>query len=296
MICLAALTASTILAAEAGSERARHEMAEGKKEYRRANFLGAIEHFKVAAALDDDWIAAKFALAGAYASEVVPGLDTPENQRLGQQAIEVFHKILERDPQNANALKDVGLVHLNLKRYGQAREYFKKALAGAPDDPDLYYSLGWVDWAITYQDISKRKAKQGLRMDDEFKNSQASRQLCGKIRTDNQALMDEGITMLQKAMDKRQDYDDAMAYTSLLYRRKADLECSNPRARTEDLRLSRKWINEGLAARKHKGANQQPSGSKYLRAGDDGLEIGNLEFIALPQAPRWPEGTTEPPR
>jgi len=36
-------------------------------------------------------------------------------------------------------------------------------------------------------------------------------------------LVDEGIASLQKAIQLRPDYDDAMAYLNLLYRRKADM-------------------------------------------------------------------------
>jgi hypothetical protein len=36
-------------------------------------------------------------------------------------------------------------------------------------------------------------------------------------------LIEEGITDLQKAISLRPDYDDAMAYLNLLYRRKADM-------------------------------------------------------------------------
>jgi hypothetical protein len=37
------------------------------------------------------------------------------------------------------------------------------------------------------------------------------------------ALVDEGIADLQKAILLRPEYDDAMAYLNLLYRRKADM-------------------------------------------------------------------------
>jgi hypothetical protein len=36
-------------------------------------------------------------------------------------------------------------------------------------------------------------------------------------------MIEEGITDLQKAIQLRPDYDDAMAYLNLLYRRKADM-------------------------------------------------------------------------
>ena len=37
------------------------------------------------------------------------------------------------------------------------------------------------------------------------------------------SMVDEGISSAQKALQIRPDYDDAMAYLSLLYRRKADM-------------------------------------------------------------------------
>ena len=47
-------------------------------------------------------------------------------------------------------------------------------------------------------------------------------------------LVEEGITDLQKAISLRPDYDDAMAYLSLLYRRKADMvESADERASLE---------------------------------------------------------------
>src|SRR5439155_13481597 len=37
------------------------------------------------------------------------------------------------------------------------------------------------------------------------------------------SLVDEGIAALKKAIELRPDYDDAMAYLNLMYRRKADM-------------------------------------------------------------------------
>jgi hypothetical protein len=44
-------------------------------------------------------------------------------------------------------------------------------------------------------------------------------------------MVDEGIADLKKAIELRPDYDDAMAYLNLLYRRKADMvESADERA------------------------------------------------------------------
>jgi tetratricopeptide (TPR) repeat protein len=288
-ICLVALAATAILVAGCSPDKAaRREMAQGKQAYRKANFEDSAEHFKRAAALDDDWIGAKFALAAAYASQVEPGVDTPENQRHAQQAIAVYLTILQRDPQNTNALKNIGFIYQYLGRLDQAREYLKKAVAAAPDDPDLGYLLAVVDWITSYKNIKDRKMQQGHRMDDEFKNTQSDRQLCVEIRADNQARVDEGLVILQKAIGQRQNYDDAMAYVSILYELKADIDCGNPQAQLEDLRLSKKWTDEGVAARKRRGANQPESTSENLRTLDEGLETGTVPFFSPPPPPPTP--------
>jgi hypothetical protein len=57
---------------------------------------------------------------------------------------------------------------------------------------------------------------------------------------------------LNKALSLRQDYDDAMAYMNLLYRRKADTECGDPQAAAEDVKTANDWSDKAMAARKKK--------------------------------------------
>jgi len=47
--------------------------------------------------------------------------------------------------------------------------------------------------------------------------------LRGEYTTKYGSLVDEGISNLQKSIQLKPDYDDAMAYLNLLYRRKADM-------------------------------------------------------------------------
>jgi hypothetical protein len=63
---------------------------------------------------------------------------------------------------------------------------------------------------------------------------------------------------LKKALDLRPDYDDAMAYTNLLYRERADLECGDMAARAEDDKTADDWVNKTMATKKAK-AEKQPT-------------------------------------
>src|SRR6266436_5718274 len=97
----------------------------------------------------------------------------------------------------------------------------------------------------------EESAKVGL-MQDEWKKN-----VCEMLRDKNSAVIQDGITMLQKALDLRPDYDDAMAYLNLLYREKGDLECDDPAARAADLKTADEWVDKTMATKKIK-AEKQP--------------------------------------
>jgi hypothetical protein len=55
---------------------------------------------------------------------------------------------------------------------------------------------------------------------------------------------------LQRAVEINPNYDDAMQYLNLTYRRKADLECPNDAARKADLAQADEWVQKAIGARK----------------------------------------------
>jgi cytochrome c-type biogenesis protein CcmH/NrfG len=50
---------------------------------------------------------AKSYLATALAQNVVPGLDTPDNLKTAQQAIDIFQEVLAKDPHDVNSMKQI---------------------------------------------------------------------------------------------------------------------------------------------------------------------------------------------
>jgi tetratricopeptide (TPR) repeat protein len=250
--CFVALAMALLLMIGCRSHKARREMEDGKKEYRASNFKTAAEHFKAAAAFDDDLVAAKLDSGVAYSALYEPGVDTPENERFGQQAIDAFQKALEKDPRNLVGLKALGCTAMNMKRFEQALDSRKKALAVDPTDPESYFWVGAVDWSAVYEDTRVRKTKLGLGTEDPFRDTQNDRQVCQEIRAVDASHVAEGIAMLQKAIEKWPDDDDAMVLLHLLYLRRADMQCQDPKAQAEDRRLSEQMINEAMAARKRR--------------------------------------------
>ena len=56
-----------------------------------------------------------------------------------------------------------------------------------------------------------------------------------QIKEENAPLVEEGLQYLNQAMANRANYDDAMAYMNLIYRRKADVDYGNA-ARSRQIR------------------------------------------------------------
>jgi tetratricopeptide (TPR) repeat protein len=232
--------------------KARDQLNKGVQAYRGANYEQAIEHFKNAVSLDGDLKVAKMYLATAYAQQYVPGVETPENLRNAQQAIEEYKNVLQGDPKNVTSLKGIAFLYMQQKKFDEAREYYKKAIDADPNDPETYYSVGVIDWSQTFQDAGQVKGTAGLHIEDELKGK-GSQKLCDQMKAKDAQNVEEGMKMLQTAIDKRQDYDDAMAYMNLLYRRKAnDMTCEDAEARADYVKTANDWSDKAMTARKKK--------------------------------------------
>ncbi|HKV93834.1 MAG TPA: tetratricopeptide repeat protein [Candidatus Angelobacter sp.] len=251
-VTVLAVAATLLATAGCNKLKARDQLNKGVQSYRGANYEEAIEHFKNAVSLDSNLKTAKMYLATAYAQQYVPGVETPENLRNAQQAIDEYKEVLKSDPQNVTCLKGIAFLYMQQKKWEDSREYYKKAIDADPNDPETYYSVGVIDWSETFKDAGDIKSKDGLRVDDELKGK-GSAKICDEMKTKDGENVDEGMKMLQTAIDKRQDYDDAMAYMNLLYRRKAnDMTCDDAEARANYIKTANDWSDKAMAARKKK--------------------------------------------
>ena len=85
-----------------------------------------------------------------------------------------------------------------------------------------------IDWTQAYQPRLEARAKLGLKPTDEIKDKKVCADLHEGHQGANQAVVEDGIAKLQKAIELRPDYDDAMAYLNLMYRERADLSATTP--------------------------------------------------------------------
>lgn len=260
--------------------RARDQLNKGVQAYKSMHYEQAIENFKTASSLDPSLPLARLYLATAYANSYVQGVDTPENNQFAEQAIANFKQVIDGTPPPPKATKIASLKGIasilfnqatalvNEKNFTagaakleEAKDYQKKIIAEQPDDAEAHYSIGVIDWTLTYKPRMDMRAQLHLTdASQPIKDPKA----CQDLKTKNEPFVTEGIDELQKGMDARKDYDDAMAYMNLMYREKADIECGDLAARQADLKEADGWVQKTMDTKKAKSEKQSQQGGIVL--------------------------------
>ena len=212
--------------------RARDLLNKGVAAFKEAQFDKAVEDFKEAKELDPDLLNARLYLATAYASQYIPGAPSEENQRHGQEAIQEYREVLEKDANNLSAIDGLASILYQMagqpfdpKRFEESKKYHLQHIAIKPMDPQPYYSVGVIDWALAYRGNTEMRADYNkAHINKQVKDTEP---LPADVRTAYTEkygpLVEDGITSLKKAVEVKPDYDDALTYLNLLYRRKADM-------------------------------------------------------------------------
>ncbi len=250
---------------------ARDQLNKGVEAYKSAHYEEAIGHFQRATQLDPSLPMAKTYLATALAQNVVPGLDTAENLKTAQQAIDIFKEVLAKDPTDVNSMKQIAGIYFSIKKLDDAKEWQKKVLAVDPKDPEAAYTIGVIDWDEAHQNTLTALQSAGINDDGEG-NVKAPKKVMEPLKAENGPLVDEGLQYLNQAVANRANYDDAMAYLNLIYRRKADVDYGDAAAVKADIAAAEDWRTKAMGTRK---ANEEKK-----NAGPGGITMdsnGNLK-------------------
>ena len=133
--------------------RARDQLNKGVTAYKNAKYEEAIDHFQQSVALDPTLINAKMYLATAFAQQYIPGVEDPDNMKMANQAIEQYKRVLDMNAardQKVNSAKGIAYLYLNMKKFDDAKKYYRMAADIDPNDPEPYYSVGVIDWTACY--------------------------------------------------------------------------------------------------------------------------------------------------
>ena len=233
--------------------KSRDQLVKGVQAFKNAQYEQATNFFQEAIRLDPQNETAKLYLATTYASQVVPNLMTPDNLAIAQKAIDGFSAVLAKNPTDLTALKQIASIDRNIQKFDLAKQYELKVIAAAPNEPEAYYIVGFVDWTLAYKNALAILATDGMpTVNGMTGDPKKSKGACQKLVEQNTDLVSEGLQYLNKAVELNPNYDDAMSYIDMDYRLKAENECGSDAdsARKADLALADQWGNKSMGTRK----------------------------------------------
>lgn len=231
--------------------KARDQINRGVQSFKNAQYEQATQHFQEAIALDPKLEAAKLYLATAYAYQVVPNATDDTNLKLANKAIDLFKDDLTQNPGGKNRktdLQQLASIYRNIKQPVQAKQYEMQVIQADPEDAEAHYTIGAVNFVEAYNNSVKILGEDGLK-DQGDGNPKMSKAACGKMKAANTALVGEAIQHLDRATQLRNDYDDAMQYLNLMYRRKAEVDCGDLATVKADVAKADDYVKQSMGAR-----------------------------------------------
>jgi tetratricopeptide (TPR) repeat protein len=196
---------------------------------------------------------ARLYLAMAYVQQYIPAVESPENLRMAEQALDQYQQVLARNPASPTRISSteaIAYLYLQMKKFDDSRKYYQMASDLDPGNPENYYYIGLIDWTETDASRQEARAKLGMKPGDSLLSR--DKDVCADLKENNTANIQEGIDSLAQALRLRPDYDDAMAYMNLMYRERADIRCDDPAARDADLKTAAEWVDMSMATKKAK--------------------------------------------
>lgn len=141
--------------------------------------------------------------------------------------------MLQIDPQNLSAIDGIGSLLFQMAgtpsfdpdMMRESKSFHRKHIALKPEDPEPYYWIGVIDWTLAFRanGLYRARDKLGVHGRQVGEDEPLPAEVRNEYTREYEPTIEEGIESLPKAIQLRPEYDDAMAYLNLMYRRKADI-------------------------------------------------------------------------
>jgi tetratricopeptide (TPR) repeat protein len=229
------------------STDARGWLNQGVQAFKAANYTEAIKCFERSVSADPNLVAAHHYLGTAYMQQYVPGRQTTENQAMADSATRAFLRVLEMEPQNTVAMASLASLNLNQKKWDEAQQWYGNLIAVDPANADAFYSLGFIAWSKWYPPYMEARRSLGMQQADPgpMPDGAAKQELKARYTQ----VVADGLHALNRALELKPDYADAMAYINVLIRERADLDDTKADYERE-IATANDWVDKALAAKK----------------------------------------------
>lgn len=244
-----AVAALAVMATSCKKLQSRDQLNKGVQAFTNAQYPEAVERFKTAVELDPNFPTARLYLATAYMQQYVPGADSPENNRMAEEAFRQFKLVLEQSPRDTVAIASIASLNLNQHKWDDAQQWYEKLIAVDPNNADAYYGIGFIAWSKWYPAYGIARANLGMKQEDPgpIKDKKVKEELKATFTP----VIQGGLDALDKCLQINPEYDDAMVYENLLIRERADLTDSKEEYERQ-IQIANSWMDKNLASKKAK--------------------------------------------
>lgn len=269
----AVVTALVLVLAGCDKLRSKREIKKGNEFFKAGQYESALASYQQALKLDPAEKKIHKNIGMAYMGRYQPGSKHPKDLEFAQKAIENLDTYVQAFPKDRKAREFLVSMYLATDRYDDAIKFYEDILKANPRDSkamqsiaQMYFKKGDFDTAVAW--LKKRLTVEGNNPEVYyFIGVQAWDRSYNypDIAPEQRArIVDEGLEALNKAVELKQDYFEAISYINLLYREKAKIE-ADPAKKKEYTETADKFLQQALELRKkakeaeaRKGATPEP--------------------------------------
>jgi tetratricopeptide (TPR) repeat protein len=259
----AAATVFLLLAATAlagcNKIKSKQEIKKGNEFLKAAQYQSALASYEEALRLDPAENKLHKHIGIAYMGMYQPGSKHPKDLEFAQKAIDHLKKYVQAYPEDQKAFEYLVSMYLNTERYDDAIDFYQNHLLKKdPKDSKAMQSLAMLYFKKGDFENGVKWLKQRLTVEG---NNPEVYYLIGVQAWDRSynfpdldpelraRIIEEGLEALNKALQMKPEYFEAVSYINLLYREKAKME-PDPVKKQEYIDTANKYLQQALDMRK----------------------------------------------
>lgn len=262
-----AVTAAILLLAAFASAgcnklKSKQEIKRGNEFLKAAQYQSALSAYQEALRLDPGEDKLHKHIGIAYMGMYQPGSKHPKDLEYAQKAIDNLKQYVAAYPEDQKVLEYLVSMYLNTERYDDAIAFYQNELLKRnPKDSKAMQSLAMLYFKKGDFDNGVKWLKERLNVVTTDPERAEVYYLIGVQAWDRSynfpdtdpavrsKLVDEGMAALNKAVEIKPDYFEAISYINLLYREKAKME-TDPAKKQEYTDTANKYLQQALEMRK----------------------------------------------
>jgi tetratricopeptide (TPR) repeat protein len=241
--------------------KARQEIKKGNEFFKAGQYQTALAAYQDALRLDPGEKKLHKNIGLAYMGMYQPGSKHPKDLEYAAKAIEHLKIYTEAYPSDRKAREFLVSMYLATERYDDAIAFYQQLVQENPKDTkamqsiaQMYFKKGDVDNALKWlhRRLDAETSPEAKAEVYYFIGVQAwdrSYNFPDINPVERARIVDEGIDALNKALQVKPDYFEALSYLNLLYREKAKIE-TDPAKKQENIDTANKYLQQALELRK----------------------------------------------